>query len=242
MKRSTSIILALCTLASCLAMASCSGANANREPVTDTQAQTVVTGIKIPDIVDADEVSAKNVVSSIGLVPKVSYEYDDNIEVGHVVSATGNEPLQAGDALNIVVSKGPRYYELGDCVGIMTDIEGIDRFSWEDPDTKGFYTIYVEEGYLYIPMYLCCTSQFPLAFYKDFGTASITDTFDKTVPITIIYDNNTVNNTGEKTSFTAKIPLRDLDVQKPTNIYLDFDFLVNGERKTFKAAFDLTWQ
>jgi hypothetical protein len=50
-----------------------------------------------------------------------------------------------------------------------------------------------------------------------------------------------INNNGEATEFELKIPLTDLGVQKPTNVYVELDFLVNGERKTFKASFDLTW-
>ena len=95
--------------------------------------------------------------------------------------------------------------------------------------------------FLYIPMYLKCVSNYALSFYGDCGTASINDTFDKTVPIIIIYDAKTVDNNGGKTCFTAQIPLSDLGIQRPTNINIKFDFLVDGERKNFQASFDLTW-
>ena len=72
-------------------------------------------------------------------------------------------------------------------------------------------------------------------------SASINDSFDKTVPIDVIYDSKTVNNTGKETEFEVKIPLSDLGVQKPTNIYIEFDFFVNNTRENFEAGFDLTW-
>ena len=90
-------------------------------------------------------------------------------------------------------------------------------------------------------MFLCCKSYSQIEFYDDFGSASITDTFDKTVPIKVIYSSKKVDNNGGKTSFKVKIPLSDLGVRKPTNLYIEFDFLVAGKRQTFKAEFDLTW-
>ena len=193
MKKLTIIFSVIVMVTSCFTMAACKETKQYEYiPLERETKQTTETekpaAIKIPDIVGADEQSAKNVVSAMGLVPKISYEYDDEIAEGNVVSvkSTGTEVLQMGDALDIVVSKGPRYYNLGECVGWMKDVKGIDPFTWEEPPTKGFPDIYVEEGYLYIKMFLCCKSQYDLAFYKDFGTASITDTFDKTVPIKII--------------------------------------------------------
>ena len=128
----------------------------------------------------------------------------------------------------------------------MENIAGINDFIWwSDADdgegTKGFNSVRVKEGYLYISMYLRCTSRYSLEFYGDFGTASINDSFDKTVPIKVIYNSKQVDNKGGLTEFDVKIPLSDLGVQKPTNIYIEFDFLVNGERENFSAGFDLTW-
>ena len=90
-------------------------------------------------------------------------------------------------------------------------------------------------------MYLCCKSEYQIEFYGDFGTASVNDSFDKTIPIKVIYNSKKVDNKGGRTDFEVKIPLSDLGVQKPTNINIKFDFLVNEERESFQAGFDLTW-
>lgn len=198
--------------------------------------------IAIPEVKGLDETTAKSLLAGKGLVPKVEYEYDDDVEEGQVIKTSPSIGSGANrdDIITIYMSKGPSEFYLYDSVGWMDNVYGINDFSWEK-ETKGFYTPYVKEGFLYIDMYLYCKSNYKLAFYKDFGTASINDTFDKTVPIQIIYDNEKVNNTGKRTEFTAKIPLSDLGVQKPTNIYLNFDFLVAGKRQTFNASFDLSW-
>ena len=198
--------------------------------------------IEIPDIEDVDEASAKNIISSNGLIPKIEYIYDDYTDEGCVVKTSPEiaSKVEKNSKVTIYISKGARYYYLNSAVGRMRNVTGIEPFDW-DKKTKGFYTPYVEEGYLYIEMYLCCVSKYTLKFYGDFGTASINDTFDKTVPIDVIYDSKNVDNNGGKTSFTVKIPLSDLGVQKPTNINIKFDFVVDGDRETFTAGFDLSW-
>jgi len=50
-----------------------------------------------------------------------------------------------------------------------------------------------------------------------------------------------IDNTGKITYFDFKIPLSDLGVQKPTNLHIRYYLSVNGERKTGRAKFVLTW-
>ena len=124
--------------------------------------------------------------------------------------------------------------------------DGIKDFiPWtEDPagiGTQAHTKVWAEEGYLYISLYIGCKSEYDIEFYGDFGDASINDTFDKTVPIDVIYNTKEISNTGELTYFDLKIPLSDLGVQKPTNLNARYYLRVNGERKTGQAHFDLTW-
>lgn len=203
-------------------------------------------GITIPDVSQTDESTCKTLLAGKGLIPKVEYQYDDKVEKGLVIDTmpTIGSKVYEDDIVTVIVSKGKRRYDLADALGAMYNVTGIQNFSWGDDgqkQTKGFYGPYVEEEYLYIEMFLCCKSYSQIEFYDDFGSASITDTFDKTVPIKVIYSSKKVDNNGGKTSFKVKIPLSDLGVQKPTNLYIEFDFLVAGKRQTFKAEFDLTW-
>lgn len=161
------------------------------------------------------------------------------------VPAVGSD-VEEDTAVTLYVCKGPSYYILSDSVGRMCNIEGIEDFIWSsDADdghgTKGFSDVWIENGYLRINMYLGCKSKYDIEFCGDFGTASINDTFDKTVPIKVIYISKKVYNDGTLTGFGVKIPLNDLGVQKPTNINIKIDFLVNKERKLFFASFDLSW-
>lgn len=215
-------------------------------PVPEATQAPAVNLIKIPDIEKLDVETAKILLAGKGLIPKVEYEYNNDYDYDLVIRtspAIGSEVEEDAPVI-LYVCKGPSFYELPDSVGYMEDVHNIDGFSWGDNgevQTKGFYTPYVQGGYLYIPMFLKCTSKYSIEFYDDFGTASINDTFDKTVPIQVIYSFKEVNNEGGETNFEVKIPLSDLGVQKPTNIYIEFDFFVNNERETFRARFDLSW-
>ena len=237
---------------SCVAVCSCT---AHQEPQEDSPAQSITNQsvpekklIKIPDIEKLDVGTAKALLAGKGLIPKVEYEYNNDYDYDLVIRtapAIGSE-VEEDTPVTLYVCKGPSYYELSDTVGYMMNVEGIDDFIWwsdaEDGwGTKGFTNVWVEKGYLYIEMYLGCKSEYSIEFYGDFGTASINDTFDKTVPIKVIYDSKKVANDGSITYFKVKIPLSDLGVQKPTNIYVEFDFLVGGEREVFEAGFDLSW-
>ncbi len=201
----------------------------------------------IPDISLLDETTAKTIIAQKGLIPRIEYAYDDYAEEGLVIETDPaiSTSVKEDTVVIIYISKGPSYYELRDAVGYMCDIDGIDPFKWgtqSEGGTKAFFSVYVEEGFLYIDMMLCCKSRYKIEFYNDgFGRASITDTFDKTVPITVLSDSKTIDNTGKATYFTVKIPLSDLSVKKPTDIYVEVYFVVNGNRQTFESGFNLSW-
>ncbi len=226
----TAILLIFC---SCLTVVSCSGNNA---PPEETKT------IEIPDILGLDETTAKTLLAGKGLIPKVQYDWNSDYPEGQVAisnPAVGSV-LEEDDVVTLTISKGPIYYALKDTVGYMKNIHNVDAFSWED-DTKGFYGAYRFEDDLCIEMYIKCVSIYSISFYGEFGSASLTDTFEKTVPIDVEYSNKTVNANGEKTAFTVSIPLLDLGEKKPTNVYVKLDFVVGGERETFEAGFDLSW-
>ena len=243
---SKKFICLLMVLSCCVSLCACM-ANSTTAPITEPAAtEPTVKTIKIPDIENLDLDTAKTLLAGKGLIPKIAYEYSNDYDYDMVIRtepAIGSE-VEEDQVVTLYICNGPAYFEFTNTVGRMYNVTNIDAFSWGDdgkPQTKGFYAPYAEDGFLYIPMFLKCTSKYTISFYKDFGTASITDTFDKTVPITILYDSPNVSNTGGYTDFTAKIPLGDLDVQKPTTIAIQFDFLVGTQRQTFKASFNLTW-
>ena len=50
------------------------------------------------------------------------------------------------------------------------------------------------------------------------GYAAVTDTYDKAVPLKVKYENKSWN-AGEEQHVYIQVPLSDLDVDKPVNIY-----------------------
>ncbi len=214
------------------------------EPVSEPVSNTIT----IPDIEKLDVDTAKTLLAGKGLIPKVEYEYNNNYDYDLVIRtepAIGSE-VEEDTPVTLYVCKGPSYYELPSSLASIYDIEGIEPFvAWSDADdgigTKAHQIVWVENGYLYISMYIGCKSKYSVEFYGDFGDASINDTFDKTVPIDVIYSSKTINNNGELTYFDLKIPLSDLGVQKPTNLNVRYYLKVNGERQTGRAHFNLTW-
>ena len=204
--------------------------------------------ITIPDVEKLDIDTAKTLLAGKGLIPKVEYEYSNDYDYDLVIRtepAIGSK-VSEDTPVTLYVCKGPSYYELPGSLSTIYNVDGIKDFiPWTESDdeigTQGHYQPYVEDGYLYLPVYLKCTSSYKLAFYGNWGTASINDTFDKTVPIDVIYDTKTIDNKGGLTEFKFEVPLTDLGEQKPTNLYIRTDFSVNGERTSFRADFDLTW-
>lgn len=244
MRKVIAVLLILCL---CVAMCACAvQESVEQQPVEQQPVEQQK--IKIPDIEKLDVTTAKTLLAGKGLIPKVEYEYNNDYDYDLVIRtepAIGSE-VEEDTPVTLYVCKGPQYYELPHTLGAIYDIEGIEPFiPWnEDPDgvgTKAHRKVWVEEGYLYISLYLGCTSEYALEFYGDFGEASINDTFDKTVPIDVIYESKKIDNTGKLTYFDFKIPLSDLGVQKPTNLNIRYYLNVDGKRTTARAKFDLTW-
>ena len=246
MRKIIAVLLILCLS---IAMCACAAQQPvqQQQPVEQEQPAEELK-IKIPDIEKMDVDTAKTLLAGKGLIPKIEYEYINDYDYDSVIRtepAIGSE-VEEDTPVTIYVCKGPQYYELPNSLGSIYDIEGIEPFiPWnEDPNgvgTKAHKSVWVSEGYLYISLYLGCKSEQELEFYGNFGDASINDTFDKTVPIDVIYESKKIDNTGALTYFDFKIPLSDLGVQKPTNLNVRYYLNVGGKRTTARASFDLTW-
>ena len=204
--------------------------------------------VYIPDIEHTDAESAKIILAQKGIVPKFEYEYSNDHKYDTVIRT---EPgiataINKYDSVTIYICAGPLYREASNTIGWINNIDGIDDFMWasEDPDgvgTKDFKYACVKEGYFSVRISLNCNSKHDLSFYGDFGTASLTEDFSKSVPMKVIYDSKEIDNKGGLTRFELQIPLDDLGEKKPTNIYTKNDIVVNGERETFETEFTLSW-
>lgn len=234
MKRLKQRLCAMLVCVLCIALCACQAAPAAEQ-------------VRIPDIERTDADTAKTILTEKGLIPKLAYEYSNAYEVDMVIRTEppiGSE-VAKDTPVTLYVCRGMSEYGLQSVVGRLSDIDGVEPFTAGDtPDgteTKGYYDLWVDKETLYIPLYLKCVSAYELAFYDDFGVASLTDTFAETIPVEVIYDSETIDNQGAQTDFTVVVPLGDFSEPHPASIYIRVDVLVNGEPKVFQAEFDLVW-
>lgn len=197
--------------------------------------------INIPDILGTDEDTAKNLISSVGLIPQLTYEYDDYADVGTVITTTPsiNNQVSKNTKVTIIVSKGPSYVEAND-----------SRIRWfnvaEGEDYWEFSTPYINEETLYIDCYNVKFSV-PIKWQDNYdegiiiGEASINDTFDKTVPCSAVYEKQSWK-ANEKQDFTLEIPLTDLNETRPTEMHILLYADVNKKHSNINISFTFTWK
>lgn len=106
-------------------------------------------------------------------------------------------------------------------------------------DEYKLYTPYIENGYLYIDIETQINAPNTVQ-YRGFGSASITDTYDKVVPIKYEYEKSTVTK-GEYQNITIRVPLQDLNVQKPTTLYCKLAIYYAGNHKDINLEFNISW-
>ena len=194
----------------------------------------------IPDISGSDLDSAKTILTNLGFVPTVQESYSDDVEAELVIKtkpAFGRE-VEPNSKVTIIVSKGPKTILSSDSQLSWTYVSyGEDDWNFESP--------YIEDGKLHVNF----TSVKFMASVKwkdpnenghGFGLASITDTFDKSIPLQINWKRQ-YSGYGQKQSFEVVVPVTDLDVQTPTNLYLKLYAYINGSDETISANLSITW-
>ena len=228
MKKTASIILAILLA---LTMVGCG------DDPAPTPAPSQPTGVTIPDIAETDEATAKNVLSSSGFIPTVKYEYNDNVEEGLVIKTEPaiGENVEKNSKVIIYVSKGPSYLQAKD-----------SRIEWYHldggTDDWHFYTPYIRNGVLYINCYDVAfgrSVEWRDQYDKGYiiGIASVTDSFDKTIPVQAKYEKKKWK-AKESQAFTLEISLADLDISKPTDMYLE---LFTENRGDVRVNFYMSW-
>ena len=192
-------------------------------------------GVSIPNVVEVDEQNASNIISSNSLIPKIEYEYDDDVEEGFVMATVPSygTKVDKNSVVRVIVSKGPfRIFSNNSTINwYHIDYYKEDDWKFEAP--------YIEDGYLHIS----CNPTFAVPFsWKDegFGTASINDTFDKKVPVKINYNHKDVN-AYEEQEVELVISVNDLNVKKPTTLYTRLAIERNGKYSEISVNFTISW-
>ena len=195
---------------------------------------------KVPDLSGSDVVSAKAVLTNLGFVPTVEEAYSDKVDEDLVIKTKPafGEEVDPNSKVTIVISKGPKVVYSADSQLSWTYVSyGDDEWNFDNP--------YIEEGKLHVNF----TSVKFMASVKwkddlenghGFGLASITDTFDKSIPLQINWDKQ-YNGYGDEQSFEVVVPVTDLEVQKPTNLYMKLYAYVDGSYDEISADLSITW-
>jgi hypothetical protein len=186
----------------------------------------------VPDITSVDESTAKILLAQKMLIPNIEYEFNDLINEGSVIKTDpeiGSNVTQ-DQKIIVYISKGPKK--------ITSKSASVE---WASPDDKfEFYAPYIDDETLVIDSEMTFSKKYILKdFSKNnagYGRASITDTFSKTVPLSIEKDDETFEAKTLE-AFTIKIPISDLEVRRPTTIYLEFYL----ENRNYTMNFSISW-
>ena len=196
--------------------------------------------VKLPDLAGSDLASAKTLITNLGLVPVVTENYSDDVESELVIGTAppAGIEVEPSSKVTIWISKGPKLVTSANSTMSWTYV------SYGDDDWN-FASPYIEEGKLHIKftdVKLMATVK-----WKDdqkngygFGLASITDTFNKTVPLQINWDKQ-YNGYGKSQDLEVVIPMTDLDVQRPTNLYMKLYAYIDGSDDEVKLDLSITW-
>ncbi|MGN0501463.1 MAG: PASTA domain-containing protein [Ruminococcus sp.] len=229
MKKYLTLILAIFIIITCI-----TGCG-NEETTQETTVNTAT--ITIPDLTGLDETSAKTLLVNKGLIPAIEHNYDDTVEKGLVIETypSAGSFVYEDDKVTVYISDGPSYIESEQAT-----------VKWYNNDDKWtFSNSFIEEGKLYFD----CVTTFADSFEWDegsksngegFGEASINDTFDKTVPLSIVYQDKKIKANKEQ-SFTIVVPVTDLDVDLPTTMYLSLVGLKDDEQIDIRVDFNISW-
>ncbi len=190
--------------------------------------------VEVPNLSNISEENGVTTLISNDLIPNIIYEYNDSIEEGRIISTNpkSDSKVKKNSTVDIIVSKGPQMINAVDSTIQWNNIS-VAQDTWQ------FSHPYILDEYLYIR----CQPVFGTSFrWKDggFGVASITDTFSKKVPVTIITENEDVV-ANETQYITLKVSTKDLDVKKPTTLHMELIGVKDNHDINIEISFTISW-
>jgi hypothetical protein len=196
-------------------------------------------GTKVPDVSGSEVETAKTVLAALGFVPIVVEKVSESVEAGIVIEIfpSAGESLPPGSKVEVTISSGPKRITSKDGNASWSGVGVGEDWLYDDS--------YIEDGTLYI---IFSNVKFearvkwwdPNKSGSGFGEASVTDTFDKTVPLEIEWQRQS-NANGEAQLITLKVPVDNLDVQKPTTMFLRLFAEVNGVYDEIGMDLTFSW-
>ena len=196
-------------------------------------------GTNVPDLSGSDSESAKTVIATLGLVPVLEERHSETVEAGMVVTTkpAAGESAPAGSQVSIVVSKGPKRITSEDASAGWDDIRTDGDWNYDAP--------YIEDGNLFLEIFdVGFLSKVkwhdPSENGEGFGEATINDSFDKIVPVSLVWEKQT-HNAGQQQNITIEIPVSDLEEKRPTDISIRLFAYVDGYYRDITFSITLTW-
>lgn len=192
----------------------------------------------VPNIIGVQESVAISTLTNKGYIPVVEYENSDAEAKGCVTDTypRTRSLLAKGKQITVYVSKGS--ISDNNCKAQNSVIQWRNIYQ-STKDDWNLYTPYIRNNYLYIETNMQLNSSMSVIL-RGFGTASINDTYDKSVPIKYEYESSNVK-AGEFQKVTIQVPLSDLNNQKPTTLYCKLATYVGGMQKDIDLIFNITW-
>lgn len=191
---------------------------------------------KVPDLKNMKRSDAIVSLQAIGQLPIISEVYSDSVPVDYVVRTTpdSGQALPDNKRITVEVSKGPKTITADYCTWYALWFKGSKSDSYE------MYHPYIEDGYLYIELDATINTTYKYR-WRGYGTASVRDTFDKVVPFNMTYETEDIKK-GKTQRIVLEIPIKDLDVQRPTTISVRIELYRNTKTEDqLRMDFTMTW-
>lgn len=180
--------------------------------------------LRVPDVANVDEETAKKVLTSNQLIPSITYEYSDTVIVGNV---TRTEPeigsvVEPNSKITVYLSYGPSYVEASN---VTIELDGIGY-----GPSIGSCSVYREADKLYIDCREFKYNPWSVTSYtvgwhdpnntgSIQGIASLTNNYYQSVPVSAKYSVNSWDG-WDSQDFTIEIPLIDLGVDRPVLMHI----------------------
>ena len=193
--------------------------------------------VRMPNLHGLSVEEAKEMLGQLGLLVRTVEKYsDDNVAEGRIMNQSyrAASDVKAGSIVTLTVSKGPIYVYSQHCTWRAWWVKGSEGDNY---DFDGMPYICYDE--LVIPLKAVMNSKYK-HLWRGYGTASVTDTFDKVVPIVVEYEQEEMKK-GEEQRIVIRIPLQYLNVERPTTISTKLEMYYGNKKNEESVRIDFTF-
>lgn len=197
-------------------------------------------GVTLGDYEGSSAAVAEISLANMGLIPKVKNEYSDFIPEGQVIRTEplAGSQMNQGESVSVIVSSGPRIV-----YPAQYQINWTNKVGGADIDWRFNADPFVRENTLVVHLDLKMSRDMYWHETRSgmgFGEASITDTFDKVVPLRIVLEQE-ATPANQLQTVSLQIPISDLDVKRPTTIYVKLFAGIRGSVHQIPLTLTMSW-